>query len=210
MTDEPIKPGKGVFVEIGSGGGCLKEVIPHAITSDIITCQGIDVCCCAQNMPFKDGSVSRFLMLNVFHHINRPEVMLMEMLRVLKGGGRVIMIEPANTFWGRFIYSNFHHEPFDPGSGWELPLGGRLSCANQAKAWIVFCRDRELFLKKFPGFKIRGIKFHTPIGYLASGGLSFRPLLPVCSYKAVRAFERLISRVNRFIGMFMTIVLEKV
>ena len=62
----------GFLVELGSGGGFIKKVIPEVITSDIIKLQNCDLNFSAEKMPFKDSSVKTFFMLNTFHHIKKP------------------------------------------------------------------------------------------------------------------------------------------
>src|SRR3989344_3850678 len=107
-----LPPGK--KVEIGSGAGFLKEVIPEVITSDVMKLPNCDMTFSAEKMPFKNNSISAFFMLNTFHHIKNPEKALSEFSRCLKAKGKIIMIEPYNSLWSRFIYKNFHHETFDP------------------------------------------------------------------------------------------------
>ncbi|MCD6393924.1 MAG: methyltransferase type 11, partial [Planctomycetes bacterium] len=46
-----------VIVEIGSGGGFLKEVIPNATTSDVFDLPDIDMVFSALEMPFEDSSI---------------------------------------------------------------------------------------------------------------------------------------------------------
>jgi hypothetical protein len=46
-----------LLVEIGSGGGFIKEVIPGAVTSDILELPNIDKVFSAADMPFADESV---------------------------------------------------------------------------------------------------------------------------------------------------------
>ena len=76
--------------------------------------------------------------------------------------------------------------------------------------YIIFQRDIQQFRKEFPDLKIRSIRFHTPFKYLISGGLSFRQLLPPLTYPLVDFLEWLLTPLNRYLGMFMTIELEKV
>ncbi len=198
-----------VIVEIGTGSGFLKKIIPNAVTSDISCVPGVDVCFSAEKSPFKTGSVDVFYMLNVFHHIKDPALFFNEALRCLKPGGKIMMIEPANTFWGRFIYRNFHHEAFDPAGGWTIEGVGPLSEANIAMPYIVFIRDRKEFESRFPALKIRKLYFHTPFSYLISGGFSMRQLLPGFLFKVVRGVEFVLSPLSRCLGMFMTIEIEK-
>lgn len=198
-----------LFVELGSGGGFIKQVIPGVITSDVAAFRGIDLCFSGENLPFKDNTVYGFFMLNALHHIKKPEFLLRELRRVLKAGGRVFMIEPANTIWSRFVYKKFHHEDFNESAGWNLEGKGRLSSANAAMAWIIFMRDRRVFESGFPELKINKIRLHTPLRYLISGGVSLRQLLPSWVYRIIKGLEYILSPLNRHIGMFMTVELEK-
>ena len=196
-------------VELGSGGGFLKEVYPSVLTSDVVPLPGVDKVFSVLEMPFGDGAVDYFLMFNVFHHVPDAGKFLGELDRCLKPGGKAVMIEPANTLWGRFIYKNFHHEAFDPAGSWRLPKAAPLSSANAALPWIVFHRDRKIFQEDFPRLKLTEFKAHTPLKYLVSGGVSMHPLVPSCAYAALNAFERLLSPLDPVIGMFYTIELSK-
>src|SRR5579859_5972941 len=101
---------KGKILELGSGGGFLKKVLPNIITSDVVKGEGIDKVFFGEKMPFRNNSLSAIFMLNVFHHIKNPAKALFEMERCLKKGGKIVMVEPYNSFWSRFIYTNFHNE----------------------------------------------------------------------------------------------------
>ncbi len=198
------------LVELGSGGGFIKDVIPNVMTSDIINLPNVDKCFSATNMPFDDHSVDAFLMIDVLHHINNTKAFFKEAGRCLKVSGIIIMIEPANTLWGRFIYQNFHHEAFDPYGTWYLDQDGPLSSANGAIPWIIFFRDRDEFEKEFPFFKIIKLNCHAPFRYLVSGGLSFKQLAPSFTYPLIKGIEMIISPLNQFFGMFMSIKIENI
>jgi SAM-dependent methyltransferase len=199
----------GDIIELGSGGGFLKEVLPKVITSDILPLPNCDRQFSALGMPFNDNSVSGIFMIDVFHHIPDSKQFLKEAYRVLKPGGKIVMIEPANSVWGRFIYKNFHHEPFDPKAAWILPQSGPMSGANGALPWIVFERDRQSFEKQFPNLKIDSIKFHTPFRYLLSGGVSRKALVPGWSFSFFTYIENKINIFSQYISMFQTIQLLK-
>src|SRR5688572_29026954 len=62
----------GKVLEIGSGGGFLKELYPNVITSDILALPNVDQVFSAEQLPFKDNELSGICMLNVFHHIPNP------------------------------------------------------------------------------------------------------------------------------------------
>ena len=201
--------GNAVLVELGSGGGFIKDILPSVITSDILQIPIIDVCFSGESMPFPDASVDAFLMIDVFHHIKEPAHLLKEMERCLKKGGKIIMIEPANTLWARFIWKNFHHENFDPKAGWKIEGYGPMSNANGALPWIIFCRDRKKFKNNFAALRLKKITYHTPFLYLLSGGMSMKQLLPGIWYGFIKIMEFLATPFNACAGMFFTIQLEK-
>ncbi|MBV6340321.1 MAG: methyltransferase domain-containing protein [Candidatus Magnetobacterium sp. LHC-1] len=199
-----------LIVELGSGGGFIKDIIPNVVTSDVIASPTIDMQISILDMPFKEQEVDVFFMLNVLHHINDANALFDELNRCLKVGGRVVMIEPSNTLLSSLIWRFFHHEPFMPEGGWTFEQGGRLSAANIALPWIIFYRDIEKFEKNFPSLRLIKRQCHTPLRYLLSGGLTVSPFMPPFTYKFVLKIERLLSNLNNYLGMFMTIVLEKV
>jgi len=205
----PKTKGKPLFVELGSGGGFIKKIVPKVITSDIVKIPTIDMKFPAALMPFKKESVDAFFMVDVFHHISDASLFLHEVNRALKNQGKLVMIEPANTPWGRFIYSHLHHEVFDPKGPWKLKKTGRLSAANGALPWIIFVRDRNKFKKLFPHLRIIRIEPHTPLRYIISGGLTFKQLLPSFTYGIIKFIEGVISPFNTYLGMFYTIELTK-
>jgi SAM-dependent methyltransferase len=202
-------PARGEIVELGSGASLIKEMAPQIITSDVLPYQGVDRVFSALNMPMQNQSVSAIVMIDVLHHIQDSRKFFHELDRCLIPGGKVVMIEPANTVFSRWIYQNFHHEPFNTRGGWGFSEGGPLSGANMAIPWIVFGRDRKQFEHEFPTLKIQDIQTHTPFKYLISGGLSFKQLLPSQCYALVQFIEWILTPLNPYMGLFMTIELTK-
>jgi SAM-dependent methyltransferase len=200
----------GTIVELGSGGGFLKEVLPEVITSDILPLPNCDQCFSALSMPFADRSISGILMIDVFHHIPDSRQFLKEAQRVLRPGGKIVMIEPANSIWGRFIYQNFHHEPFEPASDWFIPESGPMSGANGALPWIVFQRDYLRFSKEFADLKVSSIEYHTPLRYLLSGGVSMKTLVPAWSFRIFKFLEKKLNPFQQHFSMFQTIEITKI
>lgn len=202
---------KGPIVEIGSGAGFIKDIIPNVITSDVIGGPDIDKVFSAHKIPFVDSNISAFLMIDVLHHVKDSERALKEISRCLKPGGKVIMIEPYNSLWGRLIYRYLHPEKegFNPKAGWKIKGGGQMSDSNPALPWIIFVRDRKLFEKKFPHLKIVKVLPHTPFRYLISGGLTRYQFLPTSAYHLIRRFDNFVSKLFPQISMFVTIELKK-
>jgi len=197
------------MIELGSGGGFFKEKCPSVICTDILELPSNDMTFSALEMPFSDSELCAIFMIDTFHHIPDSNQFLKEASRVLKEGGRIVMIEPANSWWGRFIYKNFHHEPFEPQGGWQIPVSGPLSGANGALPWIVFERDRKVFKANFPEFEIVRLQYHTPLIYLISGGLAFRQLLPNFTYPVFRGIDKLLSLISKKFSMFITLEIKK-
>lgn len=209
FTDlKPILP-DGKMIELGSGGGFLKEIDPAILCTDIIELPSNDLTFSALEMPFENNELSAIFMIDTFHHIPDSALFLKEVDRVLKKGGMMVMIEPGNSLWGRFIYKNFHHEPFEPEAGWTITDAGPLSGANGALPWIVFERDRKSFETKFPNLKLFEIKYHTPFRYLLSGGVSYKQLVPGFTYPFFSFFDKAIPLVSRQLSMFVTIKVKK-
>ena len=57
-------PGIGSVIEIGSGVGFIKDVVPDVITSDILPYNTADVVFDARGLSFRDSSIKAVFMLN--------------------------------------------------------------------------------------------------------------------------------------------------
>ncbi|WP_446011710.1 class I SAM-dependent methyltransferase [Candidatus Electrothrix sp.] len=201
---------EGKILEIGSGGGYLNTFIPNIITSDIQLTKDVHLLLDAKELPFSTCSLDAIVMVDVFHHINDVDKFLQESIRCLTENGRIIMVEPWISGWSAVIYNKLHHEPcLSKSKQWSFPDTGPLSGANLALPWIVFKRDRDLFLNKYNKLRINTINLDWPFVYLLSGGVSMKTLVPDWTYPFFRKTELLLKPVIKYIAMFATIVLEK-
>ena len=205
-------PSKQDFViEIGSGGGFLKNIVPQVITSDIIFYSDIDVKIDAHTLPHPDNSLDGLVLINSFHHFSNVENFLNEALRCLRKGGRVIMIEPYPGYIGYPIYRFFHHENIDlQTQSWQFKSSSPLGDANNGLAWLVFERDVEIFNRKFNQFRIKVFKPCFPTLYWVSGGLKDWTLVPSFLVNAVIMFDEILIKLAPRTGSFVKIVLEKI
>ena len=204
----------GRHVELGSGGGFLKDLFPAAITSSVRpedqAAGFVERVLDAHALDLEDASVDSFFLLDVLHHLQDPAAFFRELSRCLKPGGFAWIVDPANTPLSRAIYKLFHHEGFDPDSpSWGHAHAGTLSQSNQAMAWIVFERDRRLFEDLFPDLKIARLEKHTFLSYLLSGGLSYEPLLPGWARPLSPLVEFLARPLMPWLGQSMTVLLIK-
>lgn len=198
----------GVIVEIGSGGGFIKDVMPTAVTSDIAPADGVDRVFPAERIPYAADSVDAFVLLNVFHHLSNPLKALREMSRCLKPGGTIAMTEPANTPFAAFVYKAFHHEYFDGNAPWPDETVG-CPRENIALPWIMFVKDAARLKNEFRAMEISSHRCHTPFLYILSGGFSAPQLAPNAFYGSLKTVERILAPFNSLIGMFFTIKLRK-
>lgn len=200
----------GKCLEIGSGGGFLKEVLPWVITSDVLSVPGNDLAADATALPFAERSLSGIFMLNALHHVSDAELFFSEACRCLMPGGIVAAVEPSNTPFSRFIYQRFHHEPFLPDAAeWRFPPGAPLSAANGALPWIVFRRDRESFARLFPELEVLRVECCSPLLYLLSGGFTLPSLLPGVCARGIDVAEGLLAPLNPLLGLFMRVLVVK-
>ena len=200
----------GIRLEIGSGAGFLKERMPDVVTSDVRPVPGVECVLSAMELPFPPESLGAIFMLNVLHHVPNAGLFFQEASRCLKPGGRIALVEPANTGWSRFVYGHFHHEPFRPEDReWRLDGGGPMSCANDALPWMIFCRDRQVFEQKYPRLHIESIAYCHPFRYLLSGGVSMKQLVPTFTYPLIAGIEATLRPFNKQLAMFMRIVVVK-
>ena len=203
-------PEGGLLIELGSGAGFVKEVIPKVITSDTIPYEGNDRVIDAMNMPFKEGELSGIFLMNVFHHIPDVGAFLREASRCLRPGGRIFIFDQHVGWISSFVLKYLHHEPFNPSSEkWDFDSTGPLSDANGALAWIVFQRDRQKFERDFAGLKLERYTPHSPLRYWISGGLKNWSLLPGGAFGAASAVDQALVKVSANFGSFVDIELVK-
>jgi SAM-dependent methyltransferase len=203
-----IPEGDGGIVELGSGAGFLDTYVPRLITSEIFYQSGLTLVADGLALPFRDQSLRAIVMTDVLHHLPHPQRFLSEAARCLRPGGAVVMQEPWVSGWSRLVYRLLHHEPFLPSAAtWDFPRSGPLSGANGALPWIIFERDRPAFESAFPQFRIRGVRPHTALRYLVSGGVSTRNVMPGWTLPVWHLAETVLKPWGRTWAMFAQITL---
>ncbi len=100
----------GETVEIGSGIGNIKEVIPHCVRTDIFDNPWIDRLESIYRLTMPDNSVSNLILFDVFHHLEFPLDALDDCRRVLSSGGRLLVFDHAMSAAGLLFSKIVHHE----------------------------------------------------------------------------------------------------
>ena len=205
-----LPEGPGAVLEIGAGGGFLKQRVPDLVASEILPVPGVDVVLDGTALPFRDRSLRAIVMTNVLHHIGAPRAFLAEAGRCVREGGRIVCIEPWVSPWAALVMRVVNHEPFDPDARtWEFDAARPLSDANGALPWIIFERDRAVFQREFPQWDVEVRRPGMPFRYVLSGGVASRVSAPAWSFPLVTRIEQFLTDRTRRLDMFATIVLTR-
>jgi SAM-dependent methyltransferase len=205
------RPGR--TLEIGGGSGNLKDFLGDIISTDRLFGPWLDAVTDAEALPFAAASIDNIVLFDVLHHLPSPRRFLAEAERVLRPGGRVVMIEPAITPVSGLFYRLFHPEPVimtaDPLA--DAAAGRDPWEANQAIPTLLFERHRSRFEAACPGLRLVEFRLFALFSYPLSGG--FRPwsLLPPGLVGPLCAIERLIEPVlGRLMAFRLLAVLDRV
>ncbi len=208
---EETKGLRGEVVEIGSGAGFLEEIIPGLVKTDVVPSPYASRVVDAMRLDFGDETLRCIFLIGVLHHIPLPGKFLHEAARCLVSGGRLVMVEPNNSFFQRFLTRHLdHYEYFDDNiEDWVNGSTGRMDNANLALPWVIFVRDRARFEKEFPLLKIKPIRYHTFLSYVVTGGMTYRAFLPSLAAPLVDCIEKAASPFMQKLGTGMTIDVVK-
>lgn len=210
MEDEGSVPGPaGGILELGSGASYLKELCPRVTTSDLV--EGVaERVVDARELPFEDASLRAILASHVFHHIPDVARFLAEAQRSLVPGGVLSLIECAHTPFARFFFRHLHPEPYDDAApDWAFQQRDAMMDSNQALSWNVFFRDRRDFEARFPELRVEGAVFLPWFGYVLSGGVTRRNLLPRPVARLVGALDGLLRPLDRWMALHWHITVRK-
>jgi SAM-dependent methyltransferase len=203
----------GFLVEIGSGIGNIKEVLPDCLRTDMFPNPWLDRVENAYMLSFKDQSVSHLILFDVFHHLRYPGTALSEFLRVLIKGGRVIIFEPNISVFGLLIYGLGHPEPVSMCKpiAWEAPKGWIPTSndyyAASGNASRVFRYGK--YLPLLSKWKVTDKQYFSAFSYVASGGYSKPQLYPDAWFPAMRKVDEILDLFPALFATRLLVVLEK-
>jgi SAM-dependent methyltransferase len=204
----------GRTLEIGGGIGQLKARLPNIVATDIQSAPWLDVVADAQRLPFSDGSIDNIVMVDVLHHVEIPIMFLREAARVLRPGGRCVMVEPAITWGSSLFYRFLHHEPVrmgvDPLAD-GAPTDNRDPYeSNQAIPTLLVSRDCARLREMIPTLSVARTDWFSLLVYPLSGGFKTWSLLTDGVGRRLLAIERRLEPlVGRYLSFRVLIVLEK-
>jgi len=204
----------GATLEIGGGAGIFKQYAPDVVTTDILAAPWLDLVADAQQLPFAPGSFDNIVMFDVLHHIEFPRRFFTEASRILRGGGRIIMMEPGITPFSWPFYHWIHPEPVvmsaDPLVDGDPDPARDAFAANQAIPTRLVGRDRARFLAAFPEFTIKRVRWLSLFAYPLSGGFQPWCLIPHALVRPLLRLEDLLAPLlGRLFGFRLLTVVEK-
>jgi SAM-dependent methyltransferase len=205
----------GLTIEIGGGTGNLKKRISDVVATDIQFADWLDCVADAQMLPFAPAVAANIVMVDVLHHVEFPISFFREAERILRSGGRIVMVEPAITFGSALFYRLLHPEPVitsaDPLVAGVVDPKRDPYDSNQAIPTLIATRNRARFHSLFPGLRIERVDWFSLAVYPLSGGFKRWSLLPAMLAQPLLRAERAIEPfVGRIAAFRMLLVVEKV
>ncbi len=204
----------GRTIEIGGGIGNLKRRLSEVVATDIQSAPWLDCVADAQRLPFADACAANIVMVDVLHHLEFPLVFFREAARVLRPGGRLLMVEPAITWGSTVFYRLFHHEPVRTAAdaledGSPDPRRDPYD-SNQAIPTLIATRDRDRFHRLVPALRIAGVQWFALAAYPLSGGFQRWSLIGEGVARRLLRIERALEpALGRFTGFRMLLTVEK-
>jgi SAM-dependent methyltransferase len=205
--------GDGATVELGSGIGKFREVVPDVLLTDVEQTRWCDVVVDAESLPFESASVRNIVLFDVFHHLPRPARFFDEASRVLHSGGRIVILDPYCSPLSTIAYKLFHHERTDLASsafGDDEEVASAPFASNQARATLAFYREIDEFGRRWPGLRIVERCRFALLLYPLSGGFAGRPLIPQALAGPAHVLERMLAPLAPLLAFRCLVVLERV
>ncbi|MEI7864345.1 MAG: methyltransferase domain-containing protein [Chthoniobacterales bacterium] len=197
-------------LEIGSGLCKSKIFIPNITTSERAENPWVDQINSAYRISSPDQSWDHIVVLDVFHHLERPKAALKEFHRALVPKGTVVIMEPDISVLGWLVYGLMHKEPvgYLRGISTEaVPPSPEDYHAMQSTAHRLFCAGQ--YPEILEGFKVKTVKRFAMINYILSGGFSGPNLLKPQLKPLVDSCERVMDKFPRVGSTRMLVELEK-
>ncbi len=204
----------GTSLEIGGGIGNLEVGNNELLRMDIQRSAGVDLAADAHRLPFASEVFSNIYLFDVLHHLQCPLVFFAEADRVLRPGGRLVMVEPGITPVSRLLFGMGHEEPVDmswvPEDDCKLNPDKDPYDSNQAIPTILFKSSPHLFRQAATSFRVVDAKWLSLMAYPLTGGFKSWSLIPAGWVDPLlRLEDSLLPLLGGFMAFRLLVVLEK-
>ncbi len=200
LIDQNILPGS-KNLEIGSGFGYSKKYIKNLFTSDYPKNKFVDEEINIYNISKEDNSIDNLIMIDVFHHLEYPNLAFKEINRVLNNNGNLIIADVYLGFFPNLIFKLFHHEPINFSSkilnSDKIPLDIKYF-ANQSYYKRIIVDDEGKICSKY--FFKKKSYIWSDFRYILTGGFSKKQFLKDSKLLLIKKIDTKIF--NNFLNLF--------
>jgi len=167
------------ILEVGAGAAISEIFLEQRIVrTDILPFNDFDVMghCSMENLPFKESQFEAVLAFDSIHHSEKPSKSILELLRVTREGGKIILVEPFVSPLSYLPYKMFHHED----TSWDFREKGSIALSSrnlnpamgdQGVSRFIINQLSNWRSTNFPKL-IVSITYLSPFSFFATGGVS--------------------------------------
>lgn len=167
------------ILEVGAGAAISEIFLKQRIVrTDILPFNEFDVMghCSMENLPFKESQFDAVLAFDSIHHSKKPSKAILELLRVTREGGKIILVEPFVSPLSYLPYKMFHHED----TSWDfrekdsIELSSRNlnpEMGDQGVSRFIINQLSNWRSTNFPELTV-SITYLSPFSFFATGGVS--------------------------------------
>lgn len=202
----------GPTLQLGTGAGLFSQYYPGMVNSDITAHDGVDVTTDVHDLQFDDDSFANIVGIDVLHHFAKPGLALRECARILRPGGRLILVEPWAGPLGWLFFRFAHHEDCaDIDNPWDdaFPESKNPMDGNAAIPITVLHKRASELRRHVPNLRISMSEPFGCLSVILTGG--FQKIgLPAPIIRIFYIIENLMPRsIMALIALRAMFVLEK-
>lgn len=167
------------ILEVGAGAAISEIFLEQRIVrTDILPFNDFDVMghCSMENLPFKESQFDAVLAFDSIHHSEKPSKSILELLRVTREGGKIILVEPFVSPLSYLPYKMLHHED----TSWDFREKGSIELSSrnlnpamgdQGVSRFIINQLSNWRSTNFPKLTV-SITYLSPFSFFATGGVS--------------------------------------